>query len=116
MPIKFRCPKCSQAYSIASRKAGTSMRCQKCDAKMRIPAEAGNTEPQPESEPDLKPDSDENDDDLAAVLAFEQLLKEDEPAPTPMAPLPDELFSEDDEEDEDDSWGGGRGGDDAPSA
>jgi biopolymer transport protein ExbD len=38
MPIKFRCPKCRQVYSISSKKAGTSLRCQKCDAKMRIPA------------------------------------------------------------------------------
>ena len=38
MPIKFRCPKCSQAYSISSKKAGTKLNCQKCGAKMRIPA------------------------------------------------------------------------------
>lgn len=38
MPIKFRCPKCRQAYSISSKQAGTSIRCQKCEAKMRIPS------------------------------------------------------------------------------
>jgi len=54
----------------------------------------------------------EEEDDLAAVLAFEQSLEEDEPAPSGTAPLPDELFAEDDDEDEDDSWGGGRAGDD----
>jgi biopolymer transport protein ExbD len=157
MPIKFRCPKCRQAYSIATKKAGTSLRCQKCDAKMRIPAlepkaddEApGGLEDAPSSEPtmddqadasaamrNLLDDDDEvgeddfvdlsgdeapenspvvsvqadDDDDLAAVLAFEQSLEEDEPAPVLVAPLPDELFSE--EEDEDESWGGGRSNDD----
>ena len=182
MPIKFRCPKCNQAYSIATKKAGTSLRCQKCDAKMRIPAlepkadddatvrvkDAPSSKPPandqadvsaamrnllddddevaedefvdlsadeaPENSPVVsvkaveandKPAAADNaapepgataagdeDDDLAAVLAFEQSLEEDESAPAQMAPLPDELFAEDDEEDEDDSWGGGRGDDD----
>lgn len=179
MPIKFRCPKCRQAYSIASKKAGTSLSCQKCDALMRIPAaepkpddelptvakqetasappadeqadvsaamrnlldddevgendfvdlsadelpdgspvveqEAVDESPAPtekQTEPESKGDSQSVDnseeDDLAAVLEFEQSLEEDEPAP--VAQLPDELFSE--EEDEDESWGGGRGGED----
>ncbi|MFT5325394.1 MAG: biopolymer transport protein ExbD/transcription elongation factor Elf1 [Planctomycetaceae bacterium] len=186
MPIKFRCPKCNQAYSIATKKAGTSLRCQKCDAKMRIPAmepkadddatvrvtDAPSSKPPADDQADvsaamrnLLDDDDEvgedefvdlsadeapenspvvsvkaveandepaagdglakadnappeataagdEDDDLAAVLAFEQSLEEDESAPAQMAPLPDELFAEDDEEDEDDSWGGGRGNDD----
>ncbi|MGZ0165289.1 MAG: biopolymer transporter ExbD [Planctomycetales bacterium] len=176
MPIKFRCPKCNQAYSIATKKAGTSLRCQKCDAKMRIPAlepkadddatvrvkDAPSSKPPANDQADvsaamrnLLDDDDEvaedefvdlsadeapenspvvsvkaveandkpaaadgataagdEDDDLAAVLAFEQSLEEDESAPAQMAPLPDELFAEDDEEDEDDSWGGGRGDDD----
>lgn len=170
MPIKFRCPKCRQAYSIASKKAGTSLRCQKCDAKMRIPA----LEPQQDKKSSTAPEEDEqaasamrglldddevgeddfvdlsademqdgspvveskaieettapagkevaskdapetpddDEDDLAAVLAFEQSLEEDESAPAPTAPLPDELFAEDDDDDEEDSWGGGRAGDD----
>lgn len=194
MPIKFRCPKCRQAYSIATKKAGTSLRCQKCDAKMRIPAvepkaedeatvktdDTASTGPPTESEPpaddqadvsaamrnllddddevgeddfvDLsadeapenspvvsvkaveakdEPEADdepaeadnassepeptaaEDDDDLAAVLAFEQSLEEgEESAPAQMAPLPDELFAEDDEEDEDERWGGSRNDDD----
>jgi biopolymer transport protein ExbD len=197
MPIKFRCPKCRQAYSIASKKAGTSLRCQKCDAKMRIPtpepaadevAEASKpaqkptesappTDDQPdlaamrnlldddddignddfvdlsadelptnlaaiasattgdaasdgegddavgetdepaaeESAPESKGDSkpaDDEDDDLAAVLAFEEALEgEDESSPAAAAPLPDELFAEDDD-DEDEGWGRGRAGDD----
>ncbi len=180
MPIKFRCPKCNQAYSIASKKAGTSLRCQKCDTKMRIPAvepkadrespavtkedakatppvdeQAGvasamrglldddevgkddfvdlSADEMPDGSPvvqqktDDKPSApaeeptkskgdaqpaDNGEDDLAAVLAFEQSLEEDEPASAPAAPLPDELFAEDDDEEEDDSWGGGRGGED----
>tara|TARA_R110002072_G_scaffold287242_1_gene452590 strand:- start:37169 stop:38113 length:945 start_codon:yes stop_codon:yes gene_type:complete len=185
MPIKFRCPKCNQAYSISSKKAGTSLRCQKCDAKMRIPAlkssadeeaketrtENARVSEQPEDEQadmaaamqnllddddevgsgdavDLsaddapenstaasanaveeddqpatvdnveteaaKSEADAADDDLAAVLAFEQSLEDDEPAPTPQASIPDELFAGDDDEDEDEdeSWGGSRAGDD----
>jgi biopolymer transport protein ExbD len=183
MPIKFRCPKCRQAYSIASKKAGTSLRCQKCDAKMRIPSvepkaddeavatngKSEESEPpadeqadvsaamrnllddddevgeddfvdlsadempdgspvvarkavaeQPaaaadeKSEPDTKTISKpaDDEDDLAAVLAFEQSFEEDEPAPAPMTPLPDELFSEDEDDDEDEGWGGGRGDND----
>ena len=178
MPIKFRCPKCNQAYSISSKKAGTSLRCQKCDAKMRIPALEPNVEEeskvdkasvseQPEDEQadmaaamqNLLDDDDEvnpgdavdlaadevpenlpvagvnaveqnvqpaaadvaktesdtgagGDDDLAAVLAFEKSLAEDEPAPALQTSIPDELFADDDDEDEDDSWGGSRAGDD----
>jgi biopolymer transport protein ExbD len=190
MPIKFRCPKCRQAYSIASKKAGTSLRCQKCDAKMRIPtpkpaadelaepskptqepvASSPPTDDQPdlaamrnlldddddignddfvdlsadelpthaatiasaangdaasagegadeteepaaeESVPESKVDpqpTDDKDDDLAAVLAFEAALEGEEgPSPAAAAPLPDELFAEDDE-DEDEGWGRGR--------
>lgn len=188
MPIKFRCPKCNQAYSIATKKAGTSLRCQKCDAKMRIPTLKPKAEDEPavqtEDAPSSKPPTDDqadvsaamrnllddddevgeddfvdlsadeapenspvvsvkaveandepeagdepaetdkappesesaaadgDDDDLAAVLAFEQSLEEDEPAPALAAPLPDELFAEDDEDEEDERWGGSRGDDD----
>jgi biopolymer transport protein ExbD len=139
MPIKFRCPKCRQAYSIASKKAGTSLRCQKCDANMRIPAvepkadeKSSPTNDQQELNSGGKVDLPEpmnvvrlsdiagfelrklgnDEDDLASVLEFEQSLKEDESAPVPTVPLPDELFAEDDDEDDDDNWGGGRAGDD----
>lgn len=180
MPIKFRCPKCRQAYSIASKKAGTTLRCQKCDAKMRIPAlepkqdQKSSTAPEEDEKSaspvdeqagvasamrglldddevggddfvdlsaDEMPDgspvveskaaketttpagkeatsqddpaaADNDEDDLAAVLAFEQSLEADGSAPSPVTSLPDELFAEDDDDDEEDSWGGGRAGDD----
>lgn len=190
MPIKFRCPGCNQAYSISSKKAGTSLRCQKCDAKMRIPSldpegkpsasaekpKGKKTAPQEspppaDDQPDLAaamqnllddddignddfvdlsadeipagaavgtPESTDEqnetadkpagvaestsqndpkptanaDDELAAVLAFEQSLDEDgEQSSRPLAPLPDELFAEDDDEEEI-KFGRGRGGDD----
>ena len=116
MPIKFRCPKCRQAYSIASKKAGTSLRCQKCDAKMRIPtlepkADEKSSAINEEKEADFNSGG-KDEDDLASVLEFEQSLEEDESAPATTVPLPDELFAEDDDEDEDDTWGGGRAGDD----
>ena len=114
MPIKFRCPKCRQAYSIASKKAGTSLQCQKCDAKMRIPAIGPNADEtsSPTNEQEELNSGGTSEDDLASVLEFEQSLEEDQSAPTPTVPLPDELFAEDDDEDEDGTWGGGRAGDD----
>lgn len=69
MPIKFRCPKCRQAYSIASKKAGTSLRCQKCDAKMRIPA----LEPKQDKKSSTAPEEDEQ-----AASAMRGLLDDDE--------------------------------------
>ena len=112
MPIKFRCPKCRQAYSIASKKAGTSLQCPKCEAKMRIPAiePKADKKSSPTDEQEELNSGGTNEDDLASVLEFEQSLEEDQSAPT--VPLPDELFAEDDDEDEDDTWGGGRAGDD----
>ena len=92
MPIKFRCPKCTQAYSISSKKAGTKINCQKCGAKMRIPSldaadDAGKLESatgsgEPQENPALTPelknafdnlfDHDEFDDDSADV-SFKQV-------------------------------------------
>jgi biopolymer transport protein ExbD len=114
MPIKFRCPKCRQAYSIASKKAGTSLQCQKCDTNMRIPAvePKADEKSSPTNEQEELNSGGTSEDDLASVLEFEQSLEEDQSAPTPTVPLPDELFAEDDDEDEDDTWGGGRAGDD----
>lgn len=190
MPIKFRCPKCRQAYSIASKKAGTSIRCQKCEAKMRVPVPepedvattqerqdepaAPRTPPAEERQPDLTaamrdllddednegnddfvdlsadevpasagtevrgvdedavddspsqqagtdvaedPAVDESsaakDDELAAVLAFEQSLEEDEGSVSAEpSRLPEQRFAEDDEDDEDEGWGSARAGDD----
>ncbi|MBI1311787.1 hypothetical protein GC176_10890 [bacterium] len=81
MPIRFRCPKCSQTYSISSKKAGTKIRCQKCGAKMRIPSlepkdaaddeqpagELDEAEENPALTPELKNAFDNlfNDDDFA---------------------------------------------------
>lgn len=167
MPIKFRCPKCRQKYSVETKNAGRKIRCEKCSTKMRVP-EAGTAVPDepgvvegpdqgetskrfqkpPELQAALKnllDDDDEDDifegvsedggdaedvefgeapeegspaatsskgeeeDDLAAVLAFEEAITEKE-SPAPFAaPLPDELFSEEEDE-EVDFYGGSRGG------
>lgn len=79
MPIKFRCPKCRQAYSIASKKAGTSLRCQKCDAKMRIPA----LEPKQDKKSYTAPEEDEKsaapvDEQAGVASAMRGLLDADE--------------------------------------
>ncbi len=98
MPIKFRCPKCTQAYSISSKKAGTKINCQKCGAKMRIPSleptddagdsEAGAGQPQesPALTPELKNAFDNEFDDDEQGVEFEQAtagseksVAEDEP-------------------------------------
>ncbi len=52
MPIKFRCPKCTQAYSVPSKNAGAKTKCQKCGAKLRIP--------------ELKPQEDDGEDKAGA--------------------------------------------------
>jgi len=163
MPIKFRCPKCTQAYSISSKKAGTKIKCQKCGAKMRIPsldakddadkdaagaAEAPAGSGQPDANPAVTPelqnafdnllDDDEFDstpeddveqntaaageapgetaearsrsdqDDVDAVLEFEQQMEDEghEPASPAPAYVPDELFADDDEDEEEDDFFG----------
>lgn len=79
MPIKFRCPKCTQAYSISAKKAGTKINCQKCGAKMRIPSleatdDAGESEAAagsgaPQESPALTPE---------LKNAFDNLFDDDE--------------------------------------
>jgi hypothetical protein len=41
MPIQFRCPACDRMLGIAKRKAGTSVKCPRCAADVRVPALAG---------------------------------------------------------------------------
>lgn len=76
MPIKFRCPKCTQAYSISSKKAGTKINCQKCGSKMRIPS----LEPTDEAEPAAGPDKAGESPALTPELknAFDNLFDDDE--------------------------------------
>lgn len=79
MPIKFRCPKCNQAYSISSKKAGTSLRCQKCDAKMRIPALESNVDEEAKVEKTSVSEQPEDEpSDMAA--AMQNLLDDDDEA------------------------------------
>lgn len=76
MPIKFRCPKCTQVYSISSKKAGTKINCQKCGAKMRIPS----LEPTDDAESPPGPDPSEESPALTPELknAFDNLFDDDE--------------------------------------
>ncbi len=105
MPIRFRCPKCTQAYSISSKKAGSKINCQKCGAKMRIPSLDINSDADgaegvgavgedddefDEVEPDVEfaqaesssrsaaanRDEAPADDDVDAVLEFEKQLED----------------------------------------
>lgn len=41
MPIQFRCPACDRMLGIARRKAGTVVKCPRCNAEVRVPALAG---------------------------------------------------------------------------
>jgi biopolymer transport protein ExbD len=195
MPIKFRCPKCEQGYTIATEKAGNKIKCQKCGTKMRIPdAAAKKSKPAKTADDEkskgkkpvtpkleaaldslfdddddmfqeddlaatvgpnddvhevrlevaddddegievdgiklevaddddgatvrLEPEPDkagEPEDDLDAVLEFEQSISEAEPHQPDMAALPDELFNEEEDEEDEEEDGlsmGSRGGDD----
>jgi phage FluMu protein Com len=50
MPIRFRCAYCNQLMGIASRKAGTVVRCPKCAGEIIVPtpgAESAPAEQQP---------------------------------------------------------------------
>jgi phage FluMu protein Com len=49
MPIRFRCPHCRQSLVAASRKAGSEIRCPKCQGAQIVPAE------EPERETTLAP-------------------------------------------------------------
>jgi biopolymer transport protein ExbD len=108
MPIKFRCPKCRQKYSVETKNAGRRIRCEKCSTKMRVPgAETEAEEPaavdegpdQGEaSKPFQKPpelqaalknlldDEDDisegvsDDDEVPDDVKFEEAPKEDSPA------------------------------------
>lgn len=90
MPIKFRCPRCTQAYSISSRKAGTKLKCQKCGAKMRIPALDPQSPPPDDAQSSAAAASDENPA-LTPELkdAFENLFSDDDFAEDTPADAPE---------------------------
>jgi biopolymer transport protein ExbD len=79
MPIKFRCPKCTQAYSISSKKAGSKINCQKCGAKMRIPSLDSRSDPD-ELEDSGGPDKPAENPALTPELkdAFNNLFDDDD--------------------------------------
>jgi biopolymer transport protein ExbD len=84
MAIRFRCQHCHTLQSIATRKAGTMVRCAACDAEVLVPTadEAGA----PEATPALKRD------DAAATNGSGEIESEDRVA------LPDDLFDFDDDD------------------
>ena len=59
MPIRFRCPYCNQLMGIARRKAGTVVRCPKCNGQLVVPdlqEEApGEAPPEPPPPPLVPP-------------------------------------------------------------
>jgi hypothetical protein len=62
MPIRFRCAYCNQLMGIASRKAGTVVRCPKCAGEIIVPTPDGTGQsPQP------------NDQEPANPLAFDSV-------------------------------------------
>jgi len=100
MKIRFRCPDCRQVYSAPATKAGTSLNCQKCGAKMRIPeADA------PEETADPRDgDAPESEDGNASVSSRTPV---DRPRAAPLSEPPTEsklqsalndLFADDDED------------------
>jgi DNA-directed RNA polymerase subunit RPC12/RpoP len=88
MPVRFRCVYCNQLLGISSRKAGTVVRCTKCDGQIIVPepesfvaASAKGKEYQP------LPDDLLERDDLDALL---QPFDFDNPMPLP-APVEQKL-------------------------
>jgi len=51
MPIRFRCAYCNQLMGIASRKAGTVVRCPKCAGEIIVPVPEGHQPPEPGADP-----------------------------------------------------------------
>src|SRR5882724_7708520 len=51
MPIRFRCAYCNQLMGIASRKAGTVVRCPKCAGEIIVPVPEGHQPPEPGPDP-----------------------------------------------------------------
>src|SRR5437764_7314176 len=52
MPIRFRCAYCNQLMGIASRKAGTVVRCPKCAGEIIVPVPEGHQPAEPGPDPD----------------------------------------------------------------
>ena len=48
MPIRFRCPSCTQLLGIARRKANTAVECPTCHAQVVVPAEDQPDLPSPD--------------------------------------------------------------------
>ena len=39
MPIKLKCPKCGEAYTVADNRAGQSFRCRECREPVKVPVD-----------------------------------------------------------------------------
>ena len=78
MPIQFRCAYCNQLMQIARRKAGTVVRCKKCNGEVIVPTPPA-TDPQPDN-----PISPVNE--AFEVQDFESYLAPLTPEPDPPAP------------------------------
>lgn len=57
MPIKFRCPNCSQFLGISRQSAGTIVDCPACGRTLRVPYEDGRVDPLPAAKLDLQDES-----------------------------------------------------------
>ena len=55
MPIRFRCAYCNQLMGIASRKAGSVVRCPKCAGEIIVPTPEGESSPVEGTEPSSGP-------------------------------------------------------------
>lgn len=82
MPIKFRCPNCSQFLGISRASAGAIVDCPSCGRTIRVPQTDGRVEPLPPPRLDLQ--------DQALQQALDQLANldssEDSDSPFVMAP------------------------------
>lgn len=97
MPIRFRCPYCSQLMAIAKRKSGAVVKCPKCTGDVVVPntlEDSPDDEPSPEAPAPVpapapaKPKLEQKAGQVFEESDFSQILKEDQP-PVVTAPKPD---------------------------
>ncbi len=89
MPIRFRCAYCNQLMGIASRKAGTVVRCPKCAGEIIVPTPEG---PEPPSEPAEQSVSPLAFEDLRIDQIINEGANGQAAAPTETAPTPAEVL------------------------
>src|SRR5439155_11330789 len=87
MPIRFRCAYCNQLMGIASRKAGTVVKCPKCTGEIIVPVPEGAESPEDAAEEPGTEGAPEDPNPTATVSAEAPTETANEPSsPQPVLP------------------------------